>query len=252
MDRHILAPLSVCRTLLCVAGVSLATPAVAGPADYVFVPYADAGVWRLGYAVGTEQSRDGERESEHAVSLGWSPTARWFTAVYAGWYKEPGETLGFYAWSWLNHVQFTTPGAGPFGAGLLCEIERPRDRDEGTGITCGPTLQFDTDRLQINVNPLLERYVGAQAPGATALKYQWQVKGLWRKGLELGAQGFGEFGPWDHWLPASQQEHVLGPAAFAKWTVGDGRVLNLDAAWLVGIGPGSPKYTLRMRLQHEF
>jgi hypothetical protein len=252
MTRHILPIASVCRTLLCVAGVSLATAGVAGPADYVFVPYADAGVRRLAYDFGTEQGRDGGRESEHAVSLGWTPMSRWFTAVYAGWYAEPGESLRFYSWSWLNHVQLTTPGAGPVGAGLLCEIERPRERADGTGITFGPTLQFDTGHLQINVNPLLEKYVGAQAPAAAALKYQWQVKGLWRQGIELGAQGFGQVGPWNHWLPASQQEHSLGPAAFAKWTLGEGRVLNLDAAWLVGVGAGSPKNTVRMRLQHEF
>jgi hypothetical protein len=44
----------------------------------------------------------------------------------------------------------------------------------------------------------------------------------------------------------------LGPAAFAKWPLGDGQVLNLDAAWLVGVGAGSPKNTLRVRLQCAF
>jgi hypothetical protein len=252
MSRHILPIALVWRTLLCAVAVGLAPPVVAGPADYVFVPYVDTGVLRVAYAYGTEQVRDGGREDEHAVSFGWTPTSRWFTALYAGWYAESGAKLGFYSWSWLNYVQLTTPGAGPVDVGLLCEIERPRERADGTGITCGPTLQVDTEHLQINFNPLLEKYVGAQASEAAALKYQWQVKRLWRPGVELGAQGFGEVGPWNHWLPASQQEHSLGPAAFAKWPLGDGQVLNLDAALLVGVGAGSPKNTLRVRLQYEF
>jgi hypothetical protein len=241
----------MCRALLCATGASLASLAIAGPADYVFVPYTDAGVRRLAYGFGTAHEGDG-RETEHTLSLGWTPVSRWFTAVYAGWYAEPGEKLSLYAWSWLNHVQLTTPGAGPMEVGLLCDIERPRERADGTGITCGPTFQFDTERLQINVNPLVEKYVGADAAEPAALKYQWQVKGLWRPGLELGAQGFGEVGPWSHWRPASQQEHSLGPAAFAKWTLSDGQVLSVDAAWLIGVGAASPKNTVRVRVQCEF
>ena len=219
---------------------------------YVFVPYTDAGVWRLGYAFGTEQARSGERESAHAVSLGVSPTARWFTSVYAGWYREPGAPLVYDAWSWFNHVQLTPPGASPLDAGLSCEVERPRERDEGTKVTCGPTFQLDTDRLQFNLNTLFEKAVHAEDAASTALSYQWQVKGLWRPHLELGAQGFGSLGTWDHWLPASQQEHTVGPAVFAKWATGPASSLNLDAAWLIGVGAGSPRDTLRVRVEQTF
>ena len=83
-------------------------------------------------------------------------------------------------------------------------------------------------------------------------EYQWQVKALWRPGVELGAQGFGQVGPWNHWLPASQQEHRLGPAAFAKLRLGNGQVLKLDGAWLVGVGAGSPRNALRLRLQYDY
>ncbi len=225
---------------------------LAAPSDYVFVPYQDPGQWRVSYAAGQEHGRDGEVESAHAVSLGVSPTARWFTAVYAGWYREPGEPLVFDAWSWVNHVQLTAPGAGPFQAGAYCEVERPRERDEGTIVTCGPTLQLDTERLQFNLNPLIGKALHAEDPSPASLSYQWQVKGLWRPHLELGAQGFGTVGAWDHWLPASQQEHSAGPAVFAKWATGPGSALQLDAAWLLGIGSGSPRDTWRLRVEQVF
>ena len=70
-------------------------------------------------------------------------------------------------------------------------------------------------------------------------------------GVELGAQGFGSFGAWNHWSPASQQEHTVGPAVFLKTSALGGPV-RFDAAWLFGIGDGSPKNVLRLRLQHEF
>ena len=149
-------------------------------------------------------------------------------------------------------LQFAAPGAWPIDVGALCEIEKPHDRDEGTGVKCGPTLQFDTDDLQWNLNPVFEKHVHAAARAPVALGYQWQVKGLFSTHVELGAQGFGDVGAWNHWAAASAQSHELGPAIFAKWMLPDGHALKLDAAWLAGVGSGSPRDTLRLRVQHEF
>ena len=146
---------------LCLGGSLAGAGALADPADDVFVPYAEEGIRVVTYGAGVEHGRDGARETQQTASVGWSPTARWFSSVYAGWVAADGGGFTFDEWSWLNHVQLTTPGAGPVDVGLLCELERPHDRDEGTGIVCGPTLQADTDRLQVNFNPLITKYVHA-------------------------------------------------------------------------------------------
>ena len=229
-----------------------ATAALADPADYVFTPYTDAGMWQLAYGLGTEHDRDGSRETQQTLGLGGTPTARWYTSVYAAWAADDGGAFGIDEWSWTNHLQLTTPGDGPVDVGLLCEIARPHDREEGRlGVACGPTLQMDTDDLQFNFNPLLDKQIGGDEPQKLALGYQWQVKGLVAHGVELGAQGFGSVGTWNHWLPASRQEHTLGPAIFLK-TDAFGGPIRLDAAWLFGIGDGSPRSTIRLRLEHEF
>ena len=229
-----------------------ATAALADPADYVFTPYTDIGMWQLAYGAGTEHDRNGSRETQQTLGLGGTPTARWYTSVYAAWAAEDGGAFGIDEWSWTNHLQLTSPGDGPIDVGLLCEVSRPQDRAEGRlGISCGPTLQMDTDDLQFNFNPLLDKQVGSAEPQKLALGYQWQVKGLVARGVELGAQGFGSVGPWNHWSSASQQQHTLGPAIFLK-TSAFGGPIRLDAAWLIGVGSGSPKNTLRLRLQHEF
>jgi hypothetical protein len=245
-------PRAVRRALLCLAASCLGDAALADPADYVFVPYTTPDARVLAWAAGVEHGRDGARETQQTASLGWSPTARWFTSLYAGWIAPGGGGFAFDEWSWLNHVQLTAPGAGPVDLGLLCELERPRERDEGTGIVCGPTLQADAGLLQVNLDALLSKHVHAEAPEPWALGYQWQVKGLVRRGLELGAQGFGSIGPWNRWSPAAQQEHTLGPAIFARWALPEGRTLALDAGLLFGVGRGSPRDLLRMRVRHEF
>ena len=239
--------LSACA-LLALAAAS----ALADPADYVFTPYSDVGMWELAYGLGTEHARDSSRETQQTLSIGGTPAARWHTSLYAAWAAQDGGAFEADEWAWTNHLRLTTPGANPVDLGLLCELSRPRDRDEGRlGVTCGPTLQVDTDTLQLNFNPLLGKHLGAEEPERLALGYQWQVKGLVAPGTELGAQGFGSVGTWNHWSPASHQEHTLGPAVFLK-TRGFGGPLHVDAAWLFGIGDGSPRDVLRLRVQQAF
>jgi hypothetical protein len=240
------------RASLCALLAASATSTLADPADYVFTPYTDIGKWQLAYGLGTEHDRDGSRETQQTLGLGGAPNARWYTSIYAAWAAEDGGSFAVDEWSWTNHLQLTTPGEGPVDVGLLCELSRPHDRDEGRlGVNCGLTLQMDTDDLQLNFNPLLGKHIGAEEPEKLTLGYQWQVKGMVAQGIELGAQGFGTVGPWNHWSSASQQQHTVGPAIFLK-TNALGGPIRLDAAWLFGIGDGSPRNTLRLRLEHEF
>jgi hypothetical protein len=229
-----------------------AAPTYADPADYVFTPYTDFGKWQLAYGLGTEHGRDGSRETQQVLSVGGAPTTRWFTSAYAAWASQDGSRFALDEWTWVNHLQLTSPGTGPVGVGALCELARPHDRTAGRlGASCGPTLQVDTDDLQANLNLSLGKHFGAETPEKPALGYQWQVKGLVAQGVELGAQGFGTVGTWNHWAPASEQEHLVGPAVFLKTHAPDGPV-RFDAAWLFGLGDGSPRNLLRLRLQHAF
>ena len=251
-SRKITAAMKMRRVSSCALLAACSTVALADPADYVFTPYEDAGTWQLAYGLGTEHDRGGARETQQTLGLGGMPTDRWTTSVYAAWAADDGGAFGVDEWSWTNHLQLTVPGDEPVDVGLLCEIARPHDREEGRlGVTCGPTLQMDTDDLQVNVNPLLTKQVGGDESQKPALGYQWQVKGMVAHGVEFGAQGFGSVGTWNHWLPASQQQHTLGPAIFLK-TNAFGGPIRFDAAWLIGVGSGSPRNTLRLRLEHEF
>jgi hypothetical protein len=230
----------------------LAAPAYPDPSDYVIVPYTEAGRFQFSWAAGTERERDGGSERSQTLTLGYAPTERYATQVYASWAADPGESLRYDEWAWVNQFMLTAPGSGAFEAGALCGIERPHDLGAGTQILCGALLEWDTDHVQVNVDPLLERTSHAGQASETDLLYQWQAKSLVHRGLELGAQGFGELGRWNDWAPASRQMHTLGPAVFAKWSQGGGRTLAIDAAWLVGVGDGSPRDTLRVRVQEQF
>jgi hypothetical protein len=234
------------------AAISAFTPAQADPNDYVFMPYGDEGARYVDFSAGSEKPRDEGGEQAYSLALGWSPTARWFTQVYAGWYKEPGAGLGYYATSWINHYQLAPAGKYPLDIGLYLAVERPRERDEGYEIQWGPTLQWDTATLQANLNIFFVKDVRVDQAAPTSLSYQWQVKGLWKKGIELGFQGYGSVGAWQNWLPGNQQEHRIGPAIFGHWSTGKGTGVRLDTAFLLGTTSASPRTTLRLRIQYEY
>ncbi|MEO8155199.1 MAG: hypothetical protein ABI605_19205 [Rhizobacter sp.] len=234
--------------------IAAACPAHASPADPVFVPYDDEGDRFVQYAFGHEKARDGSSEQAHSLALGWNPTARWFTSLYAGWYREPGESTSLYAYSWVNHVNLVKQGGSgsPVEVGIYLEIERPRERDEGYELTGGPTFQFDAGSFQINANLWLRKSVHTEDAAPAALLYQWQAKRLWMQHVELGAQGMGNVGPWHQWRSGSEQEHAIGPAIFFKLAVNNSHSLNVDAAVLAGLTSASPRATFRVRSQYEF
>ena len=125
------------------------------------------------------------------LDVSWTPSARWSILYYGTWSADVGESLHYDESAVLGQLMLTQSGTGPFDAAILCGVELPRDHSEGTGELCGLLLQWDTEHVQFNFNPLLDAYPKAQPREPTELVYQWQAKSLVRPGLELGAQGFG-------------------------------------------------------------
>ncbi len=225
----------------------------AGPSDYVLTPIVEEGEREIDFKAGTAKLRDGTRESQQSLGLGWGVTRRWFTEVYAIWHKEPGERHGFDAWEWENKFQLTETGKYPVDIGLLFEIERPKDRSEGFEYRWGPLLQTDiTPKVQANLNLLIEKHIRAAEPSPAELGYQWQLKYRWQPALELGLQGFGNVGPWNDWEPKSEQPHMAGPAVFGRIGLGGRQALKYNAGLLLGLSDAAPRNTFRLQVEYEF
>jgi hypothetical protein len=230
-----------------------AAPALAGPAEYVFPATVEEGEKEVEFKAGTRKLRDGTRESEYVLGFGLGVNRWWFTELSAKWHKEPGERHGFDAWEWENRFQLTETGRYPVDVGFLLEIEHPRDRSEGWEVRWGPLFQADLGtRVAANLNLLVEKHYGADNPERAELGYQWQLRYRWRPEFEFGAQGFGEFGPWNHWASTSEQSHRWGPAVFGRVKVGQRNTLKWNAGVLFGLTDGSPRNQLRLQAEYEF
>jgi len=233
--------------------LSFATPALAGPADYVYTPLVQEGEREIDFKAGTQKNKDGTRESAMSIGLGYGVTHWWFTEFYGEWHKTPGEQFGFDAWEWENKFQLTETGKYQVEVGFLFEIERPKDRTEGYEYKWGPLLQTDlTSKIQANLNVLVEKHIRTATPSEAELGYQWQLKYRWQPAFEYGLQGIGGLGPVSNWSPHDEQTHKIGPAIFGRIRAGQQEFIKYNATLLFGTTRATPNTTLRVQVEYEF
>jgi hypothetical protein len=229
----------------------VAGAAVAGPADYVFVPAVEYGEREIDFKYGAAAKANESSLQAASLGLGYGATEWWFTEFYVIGERE-GARNRFDALEWENKFQLTETGKYPVDVGFIAEFELPHDRSEGNEFVFGPLFQTEFDRLQLNANLLFKNISRAVEGNGTYLGYQWQVKYRWQQAFEFGAQGFGDVGLWNHVAPTDAQSHRLGPAAFGKYILGGRQALVWNAALLFGLTPGSADRNFRMQVEYEF
>ncbi|MGZ5097678.1 MAG: hypothetical protein ACXWG9_06715 [Usitatibacter sp.] len=242
--------------LLGAAALGLPAIALAGPADYVYVPSVEYGEREIDFKAGSRRLRDEPvRESAASLGFGYGATQWWFTEAYLKYEKVSGEGAKYDAFEWENKFQLTEPNEYAVDVGFITEIEIPRERRvEGYEFRAGPLFQGDAGPVRWNANLLFERVFRAHSgdPHVTEIGYQLQAKYTFRPELEVGAQAFGEMGQWDHWEPGAAQNHRVGPAVFGKLKLAGRETIRYNAAWLFGASHAAPRNTLRVQAEFEF
>ncbi len=230
------------------------THALAGPADYVFVPTVTQGEREVEFKYGEATPVQGNSAQGASLGFGYGATEHWFTEVYLK-QERIGSTNSTLA-EFENKFQLTETGEYPVDLGFVTELEAPVGGNAPWELTVGPLLQTEFDKLQLNGNLLFTRAHGARdeagATYTTNLGYQWQAKYRWQPAFEYGLQGMGEVGKWNQWNNRATQNHRLGPAIFGNIKLGTRRAIRYDAAWLVGASSVAPSHTFRMQVEYEF
>jgi len=242
--------IKLCCTM---AGVLLAPQfAHAGPSAYIYTPVVVQGEREIDFKFGTASTENTPRSSAANIGLGYGASERWFTELYLKYKRENNGPTFYDAVEWENKFQLTDIGEYPVDVGLLLEIERPTDHAEGWEVKWGPLFQSQFDKVVLNANLLFERSYRSESASETVQLYQWQAKYLWQRSLDIGLQGFGETGKWDHWDAASDRPNQMGPAIFGKVLLGGRKMIQYNAAWLWGTSAAAPDDTFRMQVEYEF
>lgn len=226
--------------------------AVAGPADYVYLPSVEYGEREIDFKFGSATKKGEDRLSAASVGFGYGATERWFTELYVKYNKLGDQNANFDAWEWENKFQLTETGQFPVDIGLITEIERPKDHSEGYEFKWGPLFQTEVGKVQLNANLLFERHYRSTTPSNSEIGYQLQAKYRWLPEFEYGLQAFGEMGKWNKWEHDNDQNHRAGPAVFGKFNLGGRQVIKYNAAYLLGSTSHSPDHTFRLQTEYEF
>jgi hypothetical protein len=228
--------------------------ALAGPADYIYLPAVQYGEREIDFKYGNASPQPGNPTQGASLGFGYGVTENWFTEIYLK--AEQGGNADATISEWENKFQLTDIGEYPVDIGYIIEVEAPLSHNTPWELTTGPLFQAESGSMQLNANLLFVRNYGARdensAPYVTNLNYQWQAKYLWRSVLDFGLQGFGEVGKWNQWDPADQQNHRIGPAVMGKLLLGGRNVISYNAAWLFGSSVAAPAHTFRMQVEYEF
>jgi hypothetical protein len=251
---HVCPPRSrILKPHLCalLASATLSGAALAGPAEYVFLPAVNYGEREIDFKYGAAGKKDEPTAQAASLGVGYGLTEWWFSEFYVIGERE-GSKSRYDAVEFENKFQLTETGRYPVDVGFIAEFELPHDRSEGNEFLFGPLFQTEFDQLQINANPLFTNITRAVEGNGTYFGYQWQVKYRWQQSLEFGAQGFGDMGRWNHLAPTSEQSHRLGPAVFGKVGLGGRQAIVWNAALLFGATQASPDWNFRMQAEYEF
>jgi len=229
-------------------------PVFASPADYVLTPVVEQGEREIDVKYGTASPVAGSSAQASSVGVGYGVSESWFTEIYLK--QERNGTQNASLAEWENKFQLTEPGQYPLDLGMVVELEAPLTSHVPWELAMGPLLQKEFGKLQLNGNLLFVRSFGQKDEGGlpyvTNLAYQWQVKYRWQTAFELGLQGLGEAGEWNHWSAHGAQEHSMGPAIFGKLALGNRQAIRYNAALLFGSTPATPNHTFRMQVEYEF
>ena len=241
-----LTPLALAATLLTAPAAALADPGY-----YVVTAYDNQGVRTIDTRYWTVKYPHSPLVTWPEVGFGYGVTTRWYTEVFASYIGSTDSATKLNTLNWQNEV-LLTQGDYPFDLALHASLVRSLGYGTGHALEYGPVLQTDIGKTQLNANVFFERSWGTDDSQPVQMKYQWQVRYRWRPLLNVGLQGFGEVGSWNHWAPRDQQSHRAGPAVFGTLALGGRQSLLYQAAYLVGSIYGQRGSMFSMRIQYAF
>ena len=223
---------------------------VVNPGYYVVTVYDDPGVVTLDFRYWTVQADAGSMTLVWPeIGLGWNVNGRWYTELFASWIGSSKFATRLETLNWQNDV-LLTQGQYPFDLAVHTCSSGRRSRPRATrwrSARCSrPT---STGPSSTSTSSSSAASIRSSEP--TELSYQWQLRHRWNRWLHLGAQGFGELGPWDQWLPQDEQSHRAGPAVFGSLPLGPGKV-NWQAAYLAGKTYARRGNMFTMRVKYDF
>jgi len=237
---------------LAVLALLLLNPGAAQAAFKVYSPVVIGHEWELETrgVVDRDSNTSKDHKQKQIYEIGYAPTDRWATAIFAELEKPPGGSLKTEAVAWENILQLFEQGEKWIDAGLYGEYEAST-RGGPDKIEAKVLLEKPVGNFVHTANLIFEKEIGSGAEDSVELGYAWRTGLRLMPEFEPSIEAFGEFGPIDDFKSGSQQKHNIGPVMRGLLGVFGTLHLRYELGYLFGLTDGSANGEIKWLLELE-
>ncbi len=218
----------------------------------------------------------GDERTAHEVAVAYAPFEFWKTTIAFEFVSIRGDGGAVEAMEWEN--LFLLPlGHGGHGhghgdghghahdgdgffsleaVGLFVGLEVPKEGGIGAGgVEIGPVAEFTLGPVTTVANLAVEiPFENGEDPGlAYGIGASVPVGSAGGGSFAVGAEAFGGAeGLFGDTVPLDQNSHVIGPALYGAFDLGDGRELEPRLAVLFGLTDASPDAVISFNIETKF
>jgi hypothetical protein len=131
------------------------------------------------------------------------------------------------------------------------ELEFDDEKDKSDQVEIRFMFRKATDKVEHILNLNFEQQFGGQADESLELEYIWRSKIRMTEKTEIGFEVFGALGEVKNFEALKEQEHIMGPAFYYDFELGELEVES-HLVWLFGLTGASADNTFRWQLEFEF
>jgi len=220
--------------------------------EKIYSPIVEQGEWefesRTLFSHDPDPSVSGAQN--HVFEIGYGPTSFWATSFLVEVEREPGASAKATHFAWENIFQLTPQGKYWLDVGAYVELEKGLNGDPDE-IETKLLLEKQIYQWVATANLIFNKNLNGHEGRGVNFGYDWRVSYMLDPKFELGLEGYGDMGPLDDILPASEQYQTIGPAILGRLPLGRGHI-RYDLAYLRGLTTATPESSFQVNLEYEF
>lgn len=238
--------LGVCLGLAVLgSGVAQAEPGLAGK---VYGAVVDEGRKELELRYGQLNGGVADGEAQAIAEASYGVTGWWYSALLVEFEREPSEDFEAEAVAWENLFELTGDKDDLWRTAGYVELELSTKNGPGKAEVKG-IVQYRPAPWDFRLNLILEREIGSGSSDDVEAGYAVRATRVVAHHLELGVEGFGDFGTFDHM--GGSQPHYWGPIIAGEIELPRGE-LELQAGYLFGFGDTEGDGQFRFAVEWDF
>ncbi len=230
---------------------ALSPPAQAG--FTVYSPYVEQGEWELEFRADHSVDDDDAKDGAEAFvyELGYSPTARWHTAVFFKSKRAPAESHELTEFVWENIFQLTEPGEYWLDLGAYIEYAKGLTRSDEHALEWKVLAEKAVSNWVFTANPIFVQHFTDNDDPGVGFEYAWGTHYRLRPEFEPGFEAFGDIGELTHANALAEQEHFIGPNVRGKFKLNNTSKIVYNLGYLFGLTDEASDGAAKFQLEYE-